>query len=543
MSIKINNKKIIVVLPAYNAERTVKQTVDAIPKEWIDDIILVDDKSRDNTVAVSRALGLKTFAHPKNRGYGGNQKTCYREARKLGADIVVMVHPDFQYDPVFIPEMLGAIARGECDAVFGSRMMVKKNALLGGMPYWKFIANIFLTKIENFVLGMNLTEYHSGFRAYSARVLELPLELNSDDFVFDTEIIAQMRVAGMKIKEIPILTKYFPGASMIGFLRSVVYGFSILGVMGRYLLFRAGLVNYRQFAAFSSTPRACPLCGSARSELKFRGTKTLEQIFHEPYLVTEGESRGHADIYTCLNCGLCFVQREGAEEASRAAFYENAPLDENYLADAIGRKMTARRVLKRLIHYVAGGKLLDIGCNAGLFLAEAKNYFSVSGIEVGRAAAEYARKNLGLNVSQDPDALNKIPDASLDAVTAFDVVEHVAQPRGLMEAVYAKLKPGGVFVFTVPNIGSFFARVMGGRWHALLPSHLSYFTLPTLGYFLRTSKFELVYARTYWRFLSAAYLLRRLLRRKDLALPTYLNITVPVNLGDEMEVYLRKPGM
>ena len=247
-----NKPKIIAVFPAYNASSTLAQTVGAISRDVVDDIILVDDKSSDDTLSVARAMGLKTFAHPKNRGYGGNQKTCYREALALGADIAVMVHPDFQYDPSLIPQMLEPIIAGECDAVFGSRMMVRENALRGGMPYWKFIANIFLTKIENFILRMNLTEYHSGFRAYSKKVLELSLGLNSDDFVFDTEIIAQMKVAGMSIKEIPIATRYFPEASMIGFFRSVKYGISILGVMAKYVLFKLGLRRYPQFNEIAS---------------------------------------------------------------------------------------------------------------------------------------------------------------------------------------------------------------------------------------------------------------------------------------------------
>ena len=247
MSISIPNKKIIVVLPAYNAAKTLEKTLFAIPNDWVDEIILVDDASGDDTAAVSKRLGLKTFVHGKNRGYGGNQKTCYQEALKLGADIAVMVHPDFQYDPSFIPEMIKPIARGECEAVLGSRMYTKRNALLGGMPYWKFLANIFLTWLENLVLGMNLTEYHSGFRAYSKKVLELPLDLNSNDFVFDTEIIVQIKLAGMKIKEIPIATRYFVEASMIGFCRSVKYGLGILNVLRKYILYQSGLKNYEQF--------------------------------------------------------------------------------------------------------------------------------------------------------------------------------------------------------------------------------------------------------------------------------------------------------
>ena len=244
----INNKKVVVVLPAYNAAKTLKITIDAIPKNFVDDIILVDDASKDNTVEVAKQLGLKVFVHPKNRGYGGNQKTCYKEALKLGADIAIMVHPDFQYDPVYIPQMLEPRVNGGADAVIGSRMVFPKNALAGGMPYWKFAANIFLTKLENFVLGYRLSEYHSGFRAYNRKVMQLPLELDSDDFVFDTEIIVQMRLADLKIKEIPIKTKYFPEASQISFRRSVKYGFAILGVLLRYLLFKLDLKKYDQFS-------------------------------------------------------------------------------------------------------------------------------------------------------------------------------------------------------------------------------------------------------------------------------------------------------
>ena len=240
MEFKNGNKKVIVVLPAYNAAKTLEQTVGDIPRQWVDDIILVDDASKDDTVEIARKLGLKVFVHPKNRGYGGNQKTCYSEALKLNADIVAMVHPDFQYDPKMIPDLIQPLLRGESDAVFGSRMISLKNALAGGMPYWKFVANIFLTAIENLILGFHLSEYHSGFRAYSREVLnKLLLEENSDDFVFDTEIIVQMRKAGFsRIKEISILTRYFPEASMIGFWRSSFYGLSILKVMIKYLLWK-----------------------------------------------------------------------------------------------------------------------------------------------------------------------------------------------------------------------------------------------------------------------------------------------------------------
>lgn len=249
MSALANNKKVIVVLPAYNAEKTLEKTLKDIPSEWIDDIILVDDFSRDNTVKLARDMGLKTFVHPENLGYGANQKTCYKKALEYGADIIVMVHPDHQYDPKAVMRLIGPLAEGSVDAVFGSRMIFPKEALKGGMPYWKFAANIFLTKIENLILGLRLTEYHSGFRAYSSEVLEkIPLEENSDDFVFDTEIIVQLKVAGFEIKEIPIPTRYFPEASMISFRRSTVYGLSILAVMLKYILHRLRFIKSSQFS-------------------------------------------------------------------------------------------------------------------------------------------------------------------------------------------------------------------------------------------------------------------------------------------------------
>lgn len=233
--------KICVVMPAYFAEKTLERTYRDLPLDWVDDIILVDDASRDRTVEIARSLGLHTLAHPHNRGYGGNQKTCYREALARGADVVVMVHPDHQYDPSYIPEMVEPLLAGTCDAVFGSRMLGGR-PIEGGMPKWKYFANLFLTALANATFYVFLSEYHSGLRAYSRRYLEaVDLEANSDDFVFDTEIIAQGVWKGLRIREIPIATRYFEEASQIGFLRSVRYGFSVLWVLLRYKLHEKGI--------------------------------------------------------------------------------------------------------------------------------------------------------------------------------------------------------------------------------------------------------------------------------------------------------------
>ncbi len=245
----ILEKKIIVVMPAYNAEKTLEQTYAELPHEYIDDVILVDDSSLDNTKEVSQKLGVKTIVHRENKGYGGNQKTCYREALKLGADIVIMVHPDYQYSPRLVTAMGAMLASGEYDIVLGSRIL-GGNTLAGGMPLYKFVANRILTLIQNILLRTKLSEYHTGFRAFSREVLEtLPLEENSDDFVFDNEILAQGLFFGYRMGEISCPAKYFEEASSINFKRSVVYGLSVLKTTGKFVLNKYGIKKYKIFDA------------------------------------------------------------------------------------------------------------------------------------------------------------------------------------------------------------------------------------------------------------------------------------------------------
>lgn len=242
----IDGKRICVVMPAYNAERTLRQTLAEIDRDLVDDILLVDDASSDATVAVARELELHHVVHPENRGYGANQKTCYREALARGADIVVMLHPDYQYSPRLVPAMSAMVASGHFDAVLGSRIL-GVGALAGGMPLWKYVANRGLTFIENLLLGYKLTEYHTGYRAFSRPLLEtLPLEENSDDFVFDNQMIAQTIWFGYRIGEISCPTRYFPEASSINFRRSVKYGFGVLGTALEYRLSRMGLWRSRR---------------------------------------------------------------------------------------------------------------------------------------------------------------------------------------------------------------------------------------------------------------------------------------------------------
>jgi len=237
----IRGQKVLVVLPAYNAERTLERTYREIPLDLVDDVLLTDDASADRTVVVARRLGIDTIVHDRNRGYGGNQKTCYRAALERGADIVVMLHPDYQYTPALIPAMAHLLASGEFDVVLGSRILGGQ-AIRGGMPVYKYVSNRVLTLLQNLLMGAKLSEYHTGYRAFTRRVLEaLPLDRNSDDFVFDAEMLSQILFAGFRIGEVTCPAKYFPEASSINFSRSVRYGLGCLSTALKFRLRRLGI--------------------------------------------------------------------------------------------------------------------------------------------------------------------------------------------------------------------------------------------------------------------------------------------------------------
>jgi glycosyltransferase involved in cell wall biosynthesis len=248
----LHGLKIVVVLPAYRAEKTLEQTYRAIPRDIVDLVLLVDDASKDSTPDLAKRLGIRTFVHKQNLGYGANQKTCYSEALRAGADIVIMVHPDYQYDPRLITAMAGMIASGIYDVVLASRIL-GNTAIQGGMPLYKYVANRVLTLIQNLLLGTKLSEFHTGYRAFSRKTLEaLPLLSNSDDFVFDNQIIAQIVALDLAIGEISCPTKYFPEASSINFRRSVVYGLGVLRTSFLYRLWRMGILKPMMFT-FSPT--------------------------------------------------------------------------------------------------------------------------------------------------------------------------------------------------------------------------------------------------------------------------------------------------
>ncbi|HEY8402945.1 MAG TPA: glycosyltransferase family 2 protein [Cytophagaceae bacterium] len=239
-----NNKKIVVVLPAYNAEQTLQQTYNEIPFDIVDEVVLVDDCSKDKTVEVAKAIGIKhIIRHEKNKGYGGNQKSCYNKALELGADIVIMVHPDYQYTPKLIPAMASIIANGLYHVVLGSRIL-GKGALKGGMPYYKYISNRFLTFFQNLLINEKLSEYHTGYRAFSKEVLtSIKYQENSDNFVFDNQMLSQIFMAGYEIAEVTCPTKYFEEASSINLKNSTIYGLGVLKVSLIHFLHKMGIIK------------------------------------------------------------------------------------------------------------------------------------------------------------------------------------------------------------------------------------------------------------------------------------------------------------
>jgi len=257
--VSAKQQKVIVVMPAYNAARTLRMTYAELPHDVVDLVILVDDGSSDETIKIAKELGLELFVHNRNYGYGANQKTCYREALRAEADIIVMVHPDYQYDPTLVPNVIKPILDGQADIVLGSRLL-GGHPMKQGMPWWKYVANRSLTWIENVSFGLNLAEYHTGYRAYRREALETAnFEMNSDNFVFDQEIVAQFVQAKLRIDEVPVPTRYFPQASSASFVQSSVYGLSILWVLARFLAHHWGLWKQRQFESL----RARYLSGTA----------------------------------------------------------------------------------------------------------------------------------------------------------------------------------------------------------------------------------------------------------------------------------------
>lgn len=262
------NPKVVIVMPAYNAGRTLRMTYEGLPKDHLHHVILVDDGSTDATVEIASKLKLEVFVHNRNYGYGANQKTCYAEALKAGADIVVMVHPDYQYDPTLLPEIIAPIINGQADLVLGSRLK-QGSAIRQGMPWWKYVSNRFLTWLENLVFGLDHSEFHTGYRSFRREVLEtVNFGMNSDGFIFDQEIIAQAVAARFRIGEVGVPVRYFAEASSASLYQSIVYGLRILLLLSRFLVYKRGILRSRQFESLHARYRPLSASKAAAAEVR-----------------------------------------------------------------------------------------------------------------------------------------------------------------------------------------------------------------------------------------------------------------------------------
>lgn len=494
---------VVVAMPAYRAERTLGKTVAALPAGAADALLLVDDASPDATVAVARELGLHVLVHPTNLGYGGNQKSCYDEALRMGADIVVLLHPDYQYDPTAVPALVEPIVAGRADFTFGSRFARGGNPRIGGMPRYRYIGNRLTTAVLNRLLGTHFTEMHSGFKAYSRQFLEsVPYHDYSDDFVFDTQILFDSIGRGFAVEEVPIPTRYTEESSSISIRRSLQYiAESIYNAL-----------KVRLLPAVSPGHLACPICGSRRTRLRYAANVgPADAIAPDEFACTSSHLNRHTDIWRCRRCGICFADAPATEPEIVEQY--QASEDPRYLVELEQRRRLFREQLRELESYEPGRRLMEIGSNIGLFLSEAEQRgWQARGIEPSRWAVEYGRRAFGVDLTQGTLESSDIGSERYDAVVTWDVLEHLVDPVRVLRDARRSLKPGGTLMLTTVNIGGPGARLLRGRWPWLMRMHLFYFTHRSLALVLRRAGYRVERLHTQPRTFHLAYLLDRVAR-------------------------------
>jgi 2-polyprenyl-3-methyl-5-hydroxy-6-metoxy-1,4-benzoquinol methylase len=499
----VTKPKIVVTLPAYCAERTLAKTVAALPAGAADRVILVDDASPDDTVAIARQLGIQVFVHPVNRGYGGNQKTCYTEALRDGADIVVMVHPDYQYDPAAVPLLTAPILAGDADMTFGSRFAGLGDPRGGGMPLYRYVGNRLSTTVENLLLGSRFTETHSGLRAYTRRcLLSLPFLRYSDDFAFDSQLLVDAVTSGQRVVEVPIPTRYTEESSSISVRRSLHYvadsvrycaaAVARRGRRGR----RSPVVPARKPVPPPSVPgepvaHPCVLCGGKDHVLVYPATASGRPPVEEFACTTDGLS-AHDEIVQCRDCGLLkAVAPIDADEI--LANYADV-VDPTYLDEEVSRRELFAWFADAIAgHPVRGRRLFEVGANVGLFLSVASEQgWEARGVEPSAWAVEQGHERFGVDLRQGTIETLDEPEGGADVVAMFDVLEHLVDPLAALKALRPLLDDEGLLVLSTVNAAGLHARVRKGSWPWFIRSHLFYFTPDTLAAMLRKAGFQMV---------------------------------------------------
>ena len=494
--------KVVITLPAYRAEHTLEKTVSEIPAGVADELILVDDASPDGTVRVARELGIRVHIHHENRGYGGNQKTCYTEALQSDADIVVMLHPDYQYDPKAVPLLIAPILAGDADMTFGSRFAGLGNPLHGGMPLYRYMGNRITTTLENWMLGSRFTDMHSGLRAYTRKcLLSLPFLKYSDDFIFDSEFIVDAVTSGLRVVEVPIPTRYTKESSSISIIRSLRYiAGSVLYCADRVR--ERGSRGRRNPVTFLPRRRApmlgvgparsltCLLCGSPEMMLIYPANVTGDVPVSE-FACTTGALSQHDDIVQCPRCGLV----SAVPTLDRSEIIENYEqvVDEQYLREEESRRELFSWFVDALEAYVVPGRrLLEIGSNMGLFLSvAAKAGWDARGVEPSKWAVDEGRKRFAVNLEQG--TLETIDEGKKsDIVVMLDVLEHLVDPLEGLRKARRLTEDDGLLVLSTVNLSGLHARLRKERWPWFIRSHLHYFSEETLHSMLEAAGFRMV---------------------------------------------------
>ncbi len=494
--------RVTITMPAYHAESTLARTVADIPSGVADELILVDDASTDNTVAVARELPVEVFVHSENRGYGGNQKTCYTRALERGAEVVVLLHPDYQYDPRAVPLLVAPILSGDADMTFGSRFAGLADPRRGGMPMYRFVGNRVVTTAENLMLGSRFTEMHSGLRAYTRQcLLSLPFLGYTDDFSFDTQMLVDAVTSGQRVVEVPIMTRYTRESSSISVMRSLRYVSESVAYTARRAAERGRRgrrwpVTYRgkrvgrSGAGLETVDQACVLCGSRDQELLYPAN-VAGPIQSEEFSCTSGALSTHDDILRCRRCGMVSSRPE-LSSGEIVHGYEEM-VDETYLDEAEARRTLFGWVLDRMGAYVMpGNRLLEVGSNVGLFLDVAsKRGWQARGVEPSGWAARLGRERFGVDLQQGTlESLEQKPDA--DAIVMLDVLEHLVDPLESLRRLRTMVGEEGLLALSTVNLSGVHARARGGSWPWFIRPHLHYFTPETLDAMLARAGFDMV---------------------------------------------------
>jgi 2-polyprenyl-3-methyl-5-hydroxy-6-metoxy-1,4-benzoquinol methylase len=547
--------KVVITMPAYRAEGTLAKTFADIPAGVADLVILVDDASPDNTAELARELGIRVYVHPENRGYGGNQKTCYARALEDGADVVVLLHPDYQYDPKAVPLLIAPILAGYADMTFGSRFAGLSDPLGGGMPMYRYLGNRVTTALENLMLGSRFTEMHSGLRAYTREcLLSLPFLRYTDDFSFDSQLLVDAVTGGQRVVEVPIPTRYTQESSSISVGRSLKYVAHSVAYCARQAAARGR--RGRRSPLGSSPPakpradgprvaRRCVACGAEEQALLYPANVSGDAPASE-FRCTAGELAQHDDILECPRCGMVSSVPTLTSEEILGRYAD--VVDEDYLGEEEGRRELFEWVLRVMRGYhVSGDRLLEIGSNVGLFLHTAGTAgWRARGIEPSKWAVAVGRERFSVDLDQKTlEQLDDLP-ASADAIVLLDVFEHVVDPLEALRRLRPLLADEGLLVLSTVNFSGLHARLRGERWPWLIRPHLHYFTPSTLRSLLRYGGFQMVEWSLVPRSFHLSYVANRarsnlgLLGEASARLSELVDLRVPVGwLGDVVLVVAR----